>query len=730
MKKPDLLRARDAEQRMKMEQESSRHLLAEIAARRGGGVVRTHNYYHGYYDEKELLLDHSKHVVDLPPMSDENPQVPRAVVLVVTHNCWPYTNMLLTALKAHRTCDYQVRVVDNGSTDGTVDRLRTFVTENESWVDAMYLDENEGLSAALNRGLDEWVAFCDDVVLLNNDVIPEAHWCEGMRRAAYAEPDTGIVGFKLKGMSGRLQHLGAVIKRDFVGDTNLWGREIPDNAVYSGRWYPEAVMFSACYIPSAARAKVPKFDDGYFAYLEDTDYCLQLRRAGMKVVFDGSVSLLHAHNATVRENGMDFTSIFAASRKRFISKWKGPEFTRINDTPVVIRGFPWGLSGYGRHTRELARALDLNGVRVWLNEPLIQQDGHWRHVPTEENTKEMTPHLAGMLVDDPSRGEIIINFSLPPQWVRVPDRINIGMSMLETDGMPDDWVTQCNRMDAVWVPCTEVANMFRRAGVRVPVSVLEGPINTHLFHPRAIPFKMDGDFVRILSVFEWGERKAPEVLLEACGRVAEMMRKDGKEVELVLKTGSNVFEYANDLTEAARRYGLRIQVLSRSIPETLMPSLYKSAAVFVLPSRGEGCGYPFLEAMSVGIPVVGTDCTAQADYLTEETGYPVNWKLTPARALCPYYAGHQWADPDVDHLTESLLRVLTETEADMRPLRARALMEKTYSYEAVARKFKKLIRDVCTLKTRAVPRWAAEDGSSAGGLPAVVDAHVCADVPK
>jgi GT2 family glycosyltransferase/glycosyltransferase involved in cell wall biosynthesis len=690
------------QERARFERESSDRVLREMETRRG--LIRHHNFFFTYYGDGDLPLDFS---VDLSEPVPELPEtVPGVSIIIVTYNCWPHTRMTLEALERYRTVPYFLTVVDNGSSDGTPDRLHQEAWLQRDWITLIALPSNVGLSAAINKALLTNDGYRPhDVVLLNNDVIPEARWCERFIASAYKEPDTGVVGCRFRSMSGLIQHTGSVMRRDFTGETNLWGKEVPDNNIYPDRWNPDIVMFSAVYIRRETLELVPAMDDGFFAYLEDSDYCYRVKEAGRKIVYDGSITMLHAHNVTVTGNKMDFGAIFTASKDRFTRKWLAKIEEKMNDCPVVIRGLSHGVGGYQRHCRELVRALDLGGVPVWTNEPLWCCDGRWRHEPIEENTVETTRHLLRMETTDPSIGQIIINFALPGHWVAIPDRINIGMTMLEVDGIPADWVHRCNSMDEIWVPSTWVREVFIASGVLVPVRVLPGPINTHVFHPKIRPFRVTPGTFRILSVFDWGERKAPEILLEACGRLA----REWPDLELVLRTGSTTFDYVSVIAHYAAKYGLKIEVLSKSIPEYLVPSLYRSAHVFTLPSRGEGCGYPYLEAMAAGLPVVGTDCSAMADYLDETTGYPVRWSAVPAEALCPLYHGRRWAEPDVDHLVERIREARKDIESGAnadRVRQARDRMEKRYSYEAVAATFRDLIGKACIANGLKVPGWA------------------------
>jgi len=87
-----------------------------------------------------------------------------------------------------------------------------------------------------------------------------------------------------------------------------------------------------------------------------------------------------------------------------------------------------------------------------------------------------------------------------------------------------------------------------------------------------------------------------------------------------------------------------------------MPKLYKSVNAFVLPTRGEGWGFPIIEAM--GLPVITTNCTAQLDYFSEEVGFPIQVEA---------YNSSGWnqgnlAQPSIPNLRKHLRTVFNERE--------------------------------------------------------------------
>jgi glycosyltransferase involved in cell wall biosynthesis len=93
--------------------------------------------------------------------------------------------------------------------------------------------------------------------------------------------------------------------------------------------------------------------------------------------------------------------------------------------------------------------------------------------------------------------------------------------------------------------------------------------------------------------------------------------------------------------------------------------VYTLGHAFVLPTRGEGVGLPFIEALSSGIPVIATGWGGQMDFINERNSFLVKYKLeNPAlrmnNAISPDYRtlfaekGQLWAEPDLNHLKNQM----------------------------------------------------------------------------
>ncbi|MFN3432450.1 MAG: glycosyltransferase family 4 protein, partial [Candidatus Sericytochromatia bacterium] len=107
---------------------------------------------------------------------------------------------------------------------------------------------------------------------------------------------------------------------------------------------------------------------------------------------------------------------------------------------------------------------------------------------------------------------------------------------------------------------------------------------------------------------------------------------------------------------------------------------FAAADAFVFPTRGEGWGYPVMEALACGLPVIATNWSALTDFFHEGIGYPVESKLIPAVARCPYYEGFNWAETDEMHLRAQMRHVYENHQAaKAKGLLAAAEMQAKYA---------------------------------------------------
>ncbi|MDX6727952.1 MAG: hypothetical protein QOK49_2757 [Baekduia sp.] len=258
----------------------------------------------------------------------------------------------------------------------------------------------------------------------------------------------------------------------------------------------------------------------------------------------------------------------------------------------------------------------------------------------------------------------------------IPTAVNVARAMFETDRLPESWLEPLLTRDEVWVPCEQNRQAFAESGVPLDrLKILGGTLDFDLFAPGApaLDLGLEGEAFTFLTNFDFSARKGWETLLRAWGRAFDA----DSGVRLVLKTGSF---YRDDEHVRARmddflrrEFGARRDRLAPIVVRTdlldadQMPGLYAAADCYVLASRGEGWGRPFMEAMAMGLPTIASAWGGTTEFMSEETAWLVGGELidVPADAelFNSFYKGHRWFDPDPDALAAAMRDVRGNPEA-------------------------------------------------------------------
>ncbi len=353
-------------------------------------------------------------------------------------------------------------------------------------------------------------------------------------------------------------------------------------------------------------------------------------------------------------------------------------------------------SGYADEARQFVLGLDTIGVSVRAV-PMSWSKAKAKLPPEEQKRLE---ELAAIPI---KAGDLNISVvHVPPRnFCKIPHAVyHIGRTMFESDRIPSGWVSACNQMDEIWVPSDFNLETFSRSGVeRKKLFKIPGSIHISAYPMDAEPLPIKGRGFNFLSVFDWILRKGWDVLLRA---FLEEFRPD-EDVALVLKVWSSFGRTVEQLREEAESYlrsqGLasrlppNIVFLYANLPEDQLPRLYRAVDAFVLPTRGEGWGRPFMEAMLMGLPVIGTRWSGQLEFMNEENAYLIDCQVVdvpePAWREVPFYRGHRWAEPSVSHLRQLMRRVYEERgEARLKGRIARQQIIANFSREKVAQKIK------------------------------------------
>ena len=358
---------------------------------------------------------------------------------------------------------------------------------------------------------------------------------------------------------------------------------------------------------------------------------------------------------------------------------------------VLYQGFIFDGSGYSEETWVEALGIDAAGIHVQLHPMRLAHD-----------LKKLLPRDARRRLEELKRQKVDLSRGVfyvcaPPDLydLSLSGIYRIGRTMFETDRIPDGWPEICQTMDEIWVPCQFNVETFSGAGVDFKrLRVVHPGVDTQLFRPGPPPLEVPkARGFNFISVFDWHERKGYDVLLRA---YLSEFRAD-EDVALILKVyqvNDPVSDLEAKLTHFIERcIGMRLEdappviLLNGYLPLARMPQLYAAAQAFVLPSRGEGYGRPYMEAMSCGLPVIATRWSGQIEFLNDENAYFVELEglvQPPATVDMEYYAEHRWAEPSVDDLRRKMRHVIThQEEAQARARRGRETMVRGFDWDVV-----------------------------------------------
>jgi GT2 family glycosyltransferase len=213
-------------------------------------------------------------------------------IIVPTLNGMRWLPTLMSALAAQTLRDFEVIVVDDGSTDATV----AWLENNHPSVRLLVNRQNQGFVASCNMGAD--VARGRVIVFLNNDTEPDAGWAEALAKAICQNPQAGIFASKLLLFDRRdtLHSAGDALGIDGIPrNRGVWQQD-------KGQFDRQTSIFSGCGGAVAYRRELwtalDGFDESFWMYLEDTDFAFRAQLLGQEALFVPDARVYHHLSAT------------------------------------------------------------------------------------------------------------------------------------------------------------------------------------------------------------------------------------------------------------------------------------------------------------------------------------------------------------------------------------------------------------------------------------------------
>lgn len=261
-------------------------------------------------------------------------------IIIVNYNAGQWLTKAVQSALSHS--QGLVSVVDNASSDDSLDTLQTF--EDSERLKVIKNPSNRGFAAANNQVLSQISA--EYAVLMNPDCELNSQTLPGVLEAMQQHPDWGIASCRILNQDGSIQ---ATCRRRFptpwsalVRITMLhrlfpkqtWARNFDDGDQVSANEKPqvvEAISGAFMVVRRSAMQEVSLLDEAYFMHCEDLDWCKRFSLSGWQVGFVPSVSVLHAKGVSSRSRPVGVLWNLHRGMNRFFDKYYRQQ------TPIIVR---------------------------------------------------------------------------------------------------------------------------------------------------------------------------------------------------------------------------------------------------------------------------------------------------------------------------------------------------------------------------------------------------------
>ena len=298
---------------------------------------------------------------------------PKVTVVIVNWNGERFLERCLAELIVQTVTPHEIILLDNASTDRSVEIARRFPA-----VRLMLLDRNTGFARGNNLAIEAASEESEWIALVNPDAFAEPRWLEALLEAMQANPKFDFFGSKLVNAvdptlldgAGDTYHLSGFVWRTAHGTP------------VSGSAESKREVFSPCAAAALYRRSVLReiggFDEDYFCYVEDVDLGFRLRLAGYRCLYIPQSVALHIGSGTTGGQHSDF-ALYHGHRNliwTFVKDMPGILFWLLLPLHVFLNlvSIIWfALHGRSGVILRAKRDALLGLPKVWRKRQLIQK---------------------------------------------------------------------------------------------------------------------------------------------------------------------------------------------------------------------------------------------------------------------------------------------------------------------------------------------------------------------
>jgi GT2 family glycosyltransferase len=261
-----------------------------------------------------------------------------SVILVSYNTRVLLLDCLASLYRAAESVKMEVFVIDNASRDGSAEA----VAESFPQVRLIHNANNRGFAAAVNQGLRESMGRL--LLLLNPDTVLGAGTLTEMTSFLDRHREAGAAGAQLIHEDGRRQNSFAnlpTLATELLNKSLLRlirpGKYLRKEGKFTGPVEVESIIGACMMVKKEVCESVGLLDEGYFFFLEETDWCLRMRKAGWKIFFLPHVRVVHLQGRSASQDLTASRIEYYRSRYRFFARHRSWLSRLILRAGLVLR---------------------------------------------------------------------------------------------------------------------------------------------------------------------------------------------------------------------------------------------------------------------------------------------------------------------------------------------------------------------------------------------------------
>lgn len=247
-------------------------------------------------------------------------------IVVLNYNGQRYLDACLASLAEQTYQDFELIVVDNASTDGSVEHLRDHFPQ----VRLVINEANLGFAAGTNSGIR--AARGEFILTFNNDAQADRHFLEHIIEPM-VDAKVGSCAAKMLFPDGRINSAGICFSRSGAA----WDRGMFEND--SGQYDLQEEVFGACAGAALYRKsmldEIGLFDEDFFLYMEDVDLAFRARLAGWRCIYVPRAKVYHHHGGTAGF-GSDLAVYYGNRNVIWYAVKDFPAWLLISSLPFIL----------------------------------------------------------------------------------------------------------------------------------------------------------------------------------------------------------------------------------------------------------------------------------------------------------------------------------------------------------------------------------------------------------